>query len=146
MLFLCKVLLLIKQQHEFEDILLLEGMRKRRAQEADLFGGCASLRIISFLPLLLWTEACGWRSVIRTGGRGLYCLNLVTWNETKLSHESPVTHTFVWTGRGIYVPRRRDRQKSNSANYACRSCSIQTRKLCAIQCCGKSIRCSQEHS
>ncbi len=50
-LFLCKVLLLIKQQHEFEGILLLEGMRKRRAQEADLFGGCASLRSISFLPL-----------------------------------------------------------------------------------------------
>ncbi len=42
---------LIEQQHEFEGILLLEGMRKRRAQDADLYGGCASLRSISFLPL-----------------------------------------------------------------------------------------------
>ncbi len=50
-LFLFKVLLLIKQQHEFEGILLLEVMRKRWAHEADLFGGFASLRSISLLPL-----------------------------------------------------------------------------------------------
>ncbi len=81
---------------------------------------------------------------VSTGGSGLYCLYLVTCNETELSHESPVIYTFVWTGRGIYNPRRRDGQKSNSANYACHGCSIQTRKLCRIPCCGKSIRCSEE--
>ncbi len=28
----------------------------------------------------------------------------MTWNETKLWHESPVIHTFVWTGKGISSP------------------------------------------
>ncbi len=63
-LFLCKVLLLIKQQDEFEGILLLEGTRKRQAQEADLFGGCASLSSISFLPLLPTSRSRSeWRKV-----------------------------------------------------------------------------------
>ncbi len=49
-LFLCKVLFLIKQQHEFEGIILLEGMRKRQAQEAYLFGGCASKENLISIP------------------------------------------------------------------------------------------------
>ncbi len=118
-LFLSKVLLLIKQQREFEGILLLEGVRKR-----PFWWLCISkVHLISTPPSLLRAEAGAW-SVVRTGGSGF----------------TRVIHTFV---RDLW-PRRRDRQKSNSSNYVCRGCSIQTRKLCGMPCCGKSILYSQE--
>lgn len=51
-LLLCKVLLLIKQQREFVGLMMFEVMKKRRAQEANLFRGCVSLRSMSIeLPL-----------------------------------------------------------------------------------------------
>lgn len=51
-LLLCKVLLLIKQQREFVGLMMFEVMKTRRAQEANLFRGCVSLRSMSIaLPL-----------------------------------------------------------------------------------------------
>ncbi len=77
-LFLCKLLLLIKQQHEFEGILLLEGM-KRRAQEADLLVALHLQGAFHFYPF---------QSPIRVG------INTNS-SYTNVSSRQSKCHTFV---------------------------------------------------